>query len=136
MEISRLVGQKTQNEYNSADAGGICGYNNGTPMEACINNGDINVEYNMTIHVGGISGDDDSWSYTSVDDTSISTIIESTNNGNLKGISTQKDCYIAGIAGRSDVLTVIDNSINNGTVEGKAQNGTVYDDNIVGARGE
>ena len=126
MEISRLVGQKTERQDNTADVGGICGYNNGTPMEACINNGDIDVEYNMTIHLGGISGYNDSR------EGSVVSIKDSSKNGKVKGKATEKNIYIGGISGYSEELSTIENSTNNGTVEGQALKGTLYQDDSVG----
>ena len=109
---------------------GICGYNNGAMIQECINNGGIDTEFSKNLYLGGISGYNDSWSSTS--DKGIATIKDSTNNGKVIGISTEKNVYIGGISGYSEELSIVENSTNNGTIEGQAPKGTPYQNDSVG----
>ena len=48
------------------------------------------------------------------------------------GIPTEKNVYIGGISGYSEELSIVENSTNNGTIEGQAPKGTPYQNDSVG----
>ena len=125
----KVISESDERIYDNI-AAGIVAYNNGALIENCANCGDI--ERTSTVGVcvvGGITGYNDSWSYSS--STVIATVKDCINKGDLKAISEQNDCYVGGVSGYSEPLTEIENSSNEGILEATAENGTVYKDDIV-----
>ena len=121
-----VSGQIAEYQSDNLTVGGVSGYNNGTSVQECTNNGNISGEYIHSTYAGGISGYNDSW------EGSIVNIKDSTNNGSVKGISTEQNAYVGGIAGYSEKLSIIENSTNKGSLEVEAPNGTTYKNDIVG----
>lgn len=109
--------------------GGITGYDNGSTIEDCINEGNVQGETEQqNIYLGGISGYNDNDSWTGC----IATIRNCENKGMIKGKNINKDVYIAGISGYSEKNSVIENCENSATIEGETLAGTMYKNEIVG----
>lgn len=104
--------------------GGISGYNNGAGIQESINNGKIDAKSISDLYVGGVTGYNDSW------ETSIASIKNSINSGDIYGTSENGKCYIGGISGYDKELTELVDSENLGIVKGEAKDeGSLFENN-------